>query len=228
MINKKKVLAIIPARGGSKGVRRKNIRVVAKKPLIAWSIEEAKKSKYIDRLVLSSEDNEIINIAQQWGCETQLRPEDLARDDTPGIEPVLNVIRELPGYDYTVLLQPTSPLRTVTDIDACIEYMIKNNSLSCVSVCQPSKSPFWSYRMEDNSKLIPLIDGKLISNRQQLPHIVALNGAVYVAETQWLVNNKSFLGEITIGYEMPQLRSLDIDSEMDLEICEYFLNKQAV
>lgn len=225
MINGNKVLAIIPARGGSKGVRRKNIRLLASKPLIAWTIDEAKKSQYIDRLVLSTEDDEIIRVARECNCETLIRPAQLAKDDTPGIEVVLHAIESLPGYAYTVLLQPTSPLRTVSDIDGCIEYMIQNDSSSCVSVCEPSKSPFWSYQMDDSHQLIPLINGDLISNRQQLPPVFVLNGAVYVAKTEWLANQRSFLSEITTGYEMTQNNSLDIDSEMDLEICEYFLNK---
>ncbi|MEH2097772.1 acylneuraminate cytidylyltransferase family protein, partial [Nostoc sp.] len=121
MIHGKKVLAIIPARGGSKAVPRKNIREIGGKPLIAWTIEEAKKSQYIDRLILSSEDDEIISIAQKWGCEIAFkRPVELAQDDTPGIAPVLHALNQLPIYDYVVLLQPTSPLRQVIDIDGCI------------------------------------------------------------------------------------------------------------
>ncbi len=97
MINDKKVLAIIPARGGSKGIHRKNIREVGGKPLIAWTIEEAKKSKYIDRLILSSEDEEIIRVAKAWGCEVPfVRPMEFAQDDTPGIEPLLHAIETLP------------------------------------------------------------------------------------------------------------------------------------
>ncbi len=114
MIAGKTVLAIIPARGGSKGVPRKNIRLLAGKPLIVWTIDEAKKSKYIDRFILSSEDDEIIKIAREYGCEVPFkRPIELAQDDTPGIEPVIHAINTLEDkYDYVVLLQPTSPLRT--------------------------------------------------------------------------------------------------------------------
>ena len=226
MINNKKVLAVIPARGGSKGVPRKNIRVIANKPLIGWTIQEAKKSKYIDQLVLSSEDNEIIKIAKEWGCEVVYRPGQLAMDDTPGIEPIIHVLNCLPGFDYVVVLQPTSPLREVVDIDKCIEALSQSDSSSCVSVCRPSKSPFWSYTMDMADHLLPLMDGKLITNRQQLPKVFVLNGAVYVAETKYLMEKRTFMYEMTIGYEMPLERSLDIDTEMDLEICQYFLNKK--
>ena len=121
MIEGKKVLAVIPARGGSNGVPRKNIIDVGGKPLIAWTIEEARKSKYIDRLILSSDDREIIEIAKRWGCEVPFeQPAEMARDGTPGIAPVLHAIEMLPDYDYVVLLQPTSPLRQVEDVDGCI------------------------------------------------------------------------------------------------------------
>jgi len=117
MIDNNMVLGIISARGGSKGIPRKNIKLLAGKPLIAWTIEEAQKSQYLDRLILSSEDMEIISTAQSWGCEVPfIRPAELARDDTPGIDPVIHALHQLAEqYDYVMLLQPTSPLRTVED-----------------------------------------------------------------------------------------------------------------
>ena len=218
MIDDKKILAIIPARGGSKGVLRKNIRTVAGKPLIAWTIEEAKKSSYIDKLILSSEDEEIICVAKQYDCDVPfIRPQDLARDDTPGIDPVLHAIDFLSGYDYVVLLQPTSPLRSVKDIDTCIEQCISNKVHSCVSIVEPDMSPYWMYILNDQKKMIRLLDtGRDIQRRQDLPQIFGLNGAVYVAECNWLRKSRSFTGEDTIGYLMPQERSIDIDSELDL------------
>src|ERR1039458_650454 len=118
MINDKTVLGVVPARGGSKGVPRKNIRMAAGKPLIAWTIEKALKSQYIDRLVLSSEDLEIMEVALRYGCDVPFRrPVELASDDTPGIAPVLHVLEKLPGYSYVALLQPTSPSRAAEDID---------------------------------------------------------------------------------------------------------------
>ncbi|MDK2820357.1 MAG: hypothetical protein PWP31_322 [Clostridia bacterium] len=228
MIKGKSILAIIPARGGSKGVPRKNIRKVAGKPLIAWTIEEAKKSKFIDRLVVSSEDKEIINIARLWGCEAPfVRPAELARDDTPGIEPVLHAIKMLSGYDYVVLLQPTSPLRTVEDIDGCIEKCIGRNASACVSVTKPDKSPYWMYVLDSKDLMNPLIKSNNIPGRRQdLPKVYALNGAVYVGKSDYLIKNKSFLTKETIGYIMPQNRSIDIDSEEDLMFCELLLNSK--
>lgn len=125
-------LAVIPARGGSKGIPRKNIREIAGKPLIAWSIEEAKKSKYITKLILSSDDKEIIDVAKQYGCEAPfVRPKALAADETPGVDPILHAIEQCPGYDYVVVLQPTSPLRTVENIDGAIEMLLAKKGFLC-------------------------------------------------------------------------------------------------
>lgn len=223
MINGKSILAIIPARGGSKGVPRKNICDLCGKPLIAWTIEEAQKSKYIDRLILSSEDDEIIAVAKQWGCEVPfVRPKELAQDDTPGIEPVLHAIDTLAEkYDYVVLLQVTSPLRIVEDIDGVIEWCMQRNAKSCVAVSEASESPYWMFRIVRDSKLINLIDDdREYVKRQDLPKCYLLNGAVYVAETNWLIKTKKFRSEETVGYIMPIDRSIDIDCERDFKFCE--------
>jgi N-acylneuraminate cytidylyltransferase len=221
MIGHKTILAIIPARGGSKGVLRKNIRNVAGKPLIAWTIEEAKRSRYIDRLIVSTEDEEIAKVALKWHCEVPfLRPKELALDETPGIAPVLHALRTLPErYDLVVLLQPTSPLRTSEDIDGCIECISGRDAKSCVSVVVPDKSPYWMYNVDDRGGLTPLLPGEW-GRRQDLPQVRALNGAVYVADSQWLLLRKAFVSDQTVAYEMPKERSLDIDSEFDLSFFE--------
>lgn len=222
MIEGKTILAIIPARGGSKGVPRKNIRDAVGKPLIAWTIDEAKKSKYIDRLIVSSEDKEIITIAESWGCEAPfVRPEELARDDTPGVEPVLHAVKMLPGYDYIVLLQPTSPLRSAEDIDGCIEQCIKRQANTCVSVTEPDKNPYWMYELDEHGRLYPVIKtDKAILRRQDLPKVYVLNGAVYVTKCDWLLINKALITAETIAYLMPKERSLDIDGELDFVLLE--------
>lgn len=223
MIENKKVLAIIPARGGSKGVPRKNIRMLGGKPLIAWTIEAAKQSKYIDRLILSSEDEEIIKVAKEYDCEAPfVRPENLAEDDTPGIDPVLHAMKQMEGYDLVVVLQPTSPFRCAEDIDACIKKMIEIQSPACVSVTESSESPFWMYQVRENEKLNPIIQQQdLIVRRQDLPKTYLLNGAIYVAESKWLKFNKTFLTEETVAFIMTKERSYDIDTEEDFLWCEY-------
>lgn len=227
MIAGKTVLAVIPARGGSKGVPRKNIRDLGGKPLIAWTIEAARGSRYIDRLVLSSEDAEIIKVAREWGCDVPfVRPDELAQDDTPGIEPVMHALSCLPGYDYVVLLQPTSPLRTHKDIDSCIEACVSSAADACVSVTEPDKSPYWMYTVDTRGKMSPLIKtGESILRRQDLPKAYALNGAVYVAATAPLAGSRSFLTENTVAYTMPKLSSIDIDTEADLFIAEALLTR---
>jgi CMP-N,N'-diacetyllegionaminic acid synthase len=178
MIQGKTVLAIIPARGGSKGIPRKNIVSLAGKPLLAWSIEAAKKSKYIDRLILSSEDEEIINIASAWGCDIPfLRPIELARDETPMIEPILHALDTLKDdFFYIVLLQPTSPLRSFTDIDGCIELCHRNQAPACVSITETGKSPYWMYQIDEAGHLLPLLKSRTqFSRRQDVPRCLVNN-----------------------------------------------------
>jgi N-acylneuraminate cytidylyltransferase len=226
MINNKKVLGIIPARGGSKGVPQKNIRKLAGKPLIAWTIMEGKKSKYIDRLILSSDNEEIIETAKQCGCDVPfVRPSELAKDDTPGIEPILHALNTLPErYYFVVVLQPTSPLRRVNDIDYCLKLCVDTNSPSCVSITESDKNPYWMYTLEERGRLRAFLNGgEKYYRRQDFPKVYALNGAVYVAKTDWVKKNKKLVSSESIGYIMPKSRSFDIDTEIDFQICDIFL-----
>lgn len=228
MIDGKQVLAVITARGGSKGVPGKNIRPLAGKPLIAWTIEAARGSAYIDRLVLSSDDAEIIRVAQAWGCEVPfVRPAELARDETPGIAPVLHAIAALPGYDYVVLLQPTSPLRTAEDIDGCLKMCLQSGAPVCVSVCESGDSPYWMYTVASDGRMSPLLkSGTEAVRRQELPKVYVLNGAVYVAECRWLSENKTFVTPAALAFMMPGERSLDIDEEVDLLCAEAVMQRE--
>lgn len=228
MINGKKVLAVIPARGGSKGIPYKNIKDLAGKPLIAWTIEEAKKSRYIDRLILSSEDKDIIQVAREWGCEVPfIRPAELAQDSSPGIDTVLHAIKTLDNnYDYVVLVQPTSPLRKVVDIDGCIERCIIADASACVTVCEVKHQPAWMYTLDKSLHMHPLIkEYANINRRQELPKAYVLNGAVYVAQSDFVVQKKSFLTPETIAYAMPPERSIDIDDEADFNYCSWLMHK---
>jgi CMP-N,N'-diacetyllegionaminic acid synthase len=224
----KTVLAIIPARGGSKGVPRKNIRRLAGKPLLAWTIEEAKKSNYIDRLVMSSEDEEIVALGRQWGCEVPFRrPLELARDETPADLVVLHTVSELPRYDYLLMLQVTSPLRTVEDIDGSLELCVARKARACVSVTEPHKSPYWMFTLDEQERLHPLLSSTLAKRRQDLPLVFALNGAIYIAETEHYLAAKTFLTPETIAYRMPGEKSLDIDTEYDILLFEAIMRKRA-
>ena len=226
MINNKKILALIPARGGSKGIPKKNIRYLKNKPLIAWTILEAKKSKYIDRLILSSDDQEIIQVAKSYNCEVPfIRPKELAQDHTPGIEPVLHAINIISGYDIVILLQPTSPLRTSDDIDQCLEFFIQHNAEICVSITEADQSPYLMFSLDNKTHtLSPLMQqSHIITRRQDYPKLYVPNGAIYIANINYLKSTKSFYTDKTIGFIMCRERSIDIDDEFDLKLAEYLL-----
>jgi len=226
MIDNKRVLAIIPARGGSKGIPRKNIVPLCGKPLIAWTIEAARNSVYLDRCILSSEDPEIIEVARQWGCDVPfVRPAELSSDNTPGIAPVLHALTTLPElYDYVVLLQPTSPLRNSADIDGAIEKVARNGYPACVSVVPVAKGPQWMFHLDARERLVSFLTDTPISTiRQELMSLYLLNGAVYAADVAWLMSTRSFLSPQTAAYVMPEARSVDIDTPLDLRLCELLI-----
>jgi N-acylneuraminate cytidylyltransferase len=226
MIAGQSVLAIIPARGGSKGVPRKNIRMIAGRPLLAWTVDVAKASQYIDRVILSSDDEEIIAAALAAGCEVPFRrPADLARDDTPGIAPVLHALGHLPHFDIVVLLQPTSPLREIADIDGCLERMISTRAPACVSLREADDHPYWTVSCDAQGRMSPFVvpPGGTPTRRQDLPKAFVPNGAVYAARVDWLKLSGGFETSETIGFEMPAARSQDIDSEDDLRLAEIAL-----
>ena len=217
MFKNKKIFAIIPARGGSKGVPRKNIRPAGGKPLIAWMIEAAKKSKYIDRLILSSDDDEIISVAREYKCEVPfVRPAALAQDKSLTSDAIVHALNKISGHDYVMVLQPTSPLTEPKDIDGCIEFCINSKAKSTVSVTEPDKSPYWMFNIDEEKKLVPLLGEKYFNmRRQDLPIIYIPTGAVYIAEINWFLKKRSFYSNSTKGYIISKERSLDIDSELD-------------
>lgn len=228
MINGKRVLGLIPARGGSKGLPRKNVLPLAGKPLIAWTIEAAHAASTLDRVVLSSDDDEIMRVTEAFGCEVPFRrPAHLAADDTPGIDSVLHALDALEGFDYVVLLQPTSPLRIAEDIDKAVQLCVISGAPSCVSVVAVDKPPQWMYSMEEGL-LRPILASEIkLTRRQEAPPVYALNGAVYVADVESLQHTRSFVTEETVGYVMPPERSGDIDTVLDLAWCELLLSWSA-
>lgn len=222
MIEGRTVLAVITARGGSKGLPGKNLRPLGGKPLLAWSIEAGQKSRYIDRLILSTDDPEIAATARLFGCEVPfLRPAELARDETPSAPVLLHALDSLEEtYDFIVLLQPTVPLRNTGDIDCCLERCAAG-APACVSLTEPGKSPYWMYHLDQDGRMKSVIDhGGSATRRQDLPTAYALNGAVYVAETGWFRKHGGFVGVGTVGCVMPPERSIDIDTALDFQIAE--------
>lgn len=229
MIAGRRLLGLIPARGGSKGLPRKNVLNLSGKPLIAWTIEAALGSRYLDRVILSSDDEEIMDVAAEWGCEVPFRrPDHLAADDTPGVAPVIHAIELLGGFDYVVVLQPTSPLRTSADIDGTVDKCIAEGATSCVSIVEAATPPEWMYTLGGRDYLEPLLPGsERVLRRQDARPAFVLNGAVYVAEVEALRRTGRLVTEDTLGYRMPPERSADIDTALDLAWCEFLLDRQA-
>ena len=221
------LLALIPARGGSKGIPRKNIRLFCGRPLLYWSIDVALMSSCIDQVVVSTEDTEIAAIAKAGGAEVPfLRPEELASDETPGIASVLHALEQLPEVDDLLLLQPTSPLRRVEDVEAIVAMRKQAGRESAVSMTPSSKHPAWMYGLSQEMRLEPLLKIEEANCRQQLPPAYVLNGALYLASRSFLQSEKKLVTEETLGYVMPQERSVDIDTQLDLQWAEFLLQQQ--
>jgi len=222
MSSRGSVLAVITARGGSKGLVGKNIRLLGGLPLVAWSVRAALSARLVSRTILSTDDVAIAAVARDHGCEVPfMRSAQLAADDTPSIDVVLDALEKVSGFEIVVLLQPTSPLRTAEDIDNAIRLCVDSGAPACVSVCEVDKSPYWMYRLDQQARMRPLMaEHSVASRRQDLPPVHVLNGAVYVTRADVLMRERTFIPEGTIGYVMPRVRSIDIDSELDLFIAE--------
>lgn len=218
-MSKSSVLALVTARGGSKGLPRKNVLPARGKPLISWTVEAALAATVVNRVVLSSDDEEIMAAASIAGCDIPFRrPLELATDKASSMDVVMHALRELPGYEYIVLLQPTSPLRTAADIDAAFHMMSSYDAPACVSVTEVDQSPYWMYQLSANDRLTSVLESPNgISRRQDLPAVYTLNGAIYMAKVDWLIQNQSFLGPETVAYQMPKSRSIDIDDIYDFQ-----------
>lgn len=219
MIGSRRVLGVIPARGGSKGLVGKNIRLANGRPLLAWTIEAARASKCLDRVVLSSDDEAIMSVARSLGCDVPFRrPDELATDTASSIDVVLHALDVVPGYDTVVLLQPTSPLRTAADIDAACELYARPPGVSCVSVSPAEQSPYLMYRVADDLSMQPLLPlPSTATRRQDLPDAFALNGAIYIADVSFLRVARTFLTTQAVAYVMPRERSIDIDTASDFD-----------
>ena len=224
----KNVLAVIPARGGSKGLKNKNIKVIAGKPLISWTIDAALKSKYIDKVIVSTDSKEIEKISKEYGASVPfLRPKELAEDDTSSIDVMLHAIEHFPEYKIVIMLQPTSPLRECSHIDQAFELFFKSNVVSCVSVTKDKKTPFWSFSMDNENNLVSLFPNKEIpSRRQEIISTYHLNGAIYISTFLNLKKHKTFILEETFGYEMSIESSVDIDDIDDFNLASRLLKKK--
>lgn len=219
MIDGLRVLAIIPARGGSKGIPDKNIAPLGGMPLIGWTIKAARLSKHIDDMILSSDDHRIIEEARRLGCNAPFnRSPELATDTSAAIDVVMDALDRILGYDIVVLLQPTSPLRTAADIDGCLRAMLISAAPAAVTVRPALEHPYLTFSRGDQGRLTHFAqppEGASL-RRQDLPDAWCLNGAVYTARCDWLRTSRSFLSPQTVGFPMPSDRSIDIDTPDDL------------
>ena len=231
MYKGKNILGLIPARGGSKRLLRKNIKLLLGKPLITWTIEQALASKYLDRVVVSTDDKKIAEISIKYGAEVPfVRPKELAEDNTKGIDVVLHAIDCLKEddrrkqYDLIMLLQPTSPLRKSEDIDKAIELLFLKEAKAIVSVCEVDHHPLWANTLPEDECMKDFIRKEIMNkNRQELPVFYRLNGAIYLAYCNYIKKQKSFFGEKTFAYIMPKERSVDIDDKIDLKLAEILI-----
>lgn len=231
MYKKKKILALIPARGGSKGVPRKNIRLLSGKPLIGWTIDQARESRYIDEIIVSTEDPAIAEVSKKSGAIVPfIRPRALAEDASPMIDVIIHALKWLRDnggiFDLVVLLQPTSPLRTPEDIDRAIELFFSKKAKTVVAVCLAGHHPYRMNILPRNGRMNKFIKPCNVHiGRQKLPVFYYINGAVYVADINYIMRYKTLYGNNTYAYIMPEERSVDIDNEIDFYFSEYLLRR---
>ncbi len=219
-------IALIPARGGSKGIFRKNIKLFNTKPLIYWSIKTAFESDFIERVIVSTEDEEIADIARSFSAEVPfLRPKELAEDYSLGIEPVIHALDNLSNISNILLMQPTSPLRRAKDINGIFKLRSKLNAESAVSVSKAKKNIDLYFRMDSKSRIKPFSPNLKLAPRQEYKDSYNLNGSLYLASRESIINNKSFITSDTIGYIMPEEYSIDIDTPLDWEIGEFLMRR---
>lgn len=229
MKNNKRIFALIPARGGSKGIPKKNIKPLAGKPLIAYSIEAALGSKYIDKAIVSTDSEEIAHTALHYGADVPfLRPAEYASDQSKTIDAVIHAVKTLrengDGFDVLVLLQPTQPLRTAEDIDASIELYFERGETSLVSVSAVKDHPVLIRSIDANGELIPLLHQSSSVRRQDMPPFYRVNGCIYINAVSEIDESLSF-NDNRQPYIMPACRAVDIDTMDDFCEAERLINK---
>lgn len=226
------ILAVIPARGGSKGVPRKNIRDFAGRPLIAHTIVAARAMKCAARVVVSTDDAEIADVARAHGAEVPfLRPAELAADETPTLPVLRDLLMRLAGEPYAphlvVLLQPTSPLRTARHIDDALDQYDASGADSLISVCPVSQHPALMKTIDAAGRVAPFLPGSpRAARRQDLPAVYRPNGAIYITRPDLILDENRLLGDDTLAFMMTEAESVDLDSELDFVIAELILRER--
>lgn len=228
------MLAIIPARSGSKGVPKKNIKELAGAPLISYTIKAAKKSEFITRVIVSTDSEEIADVARKYGAEVPfLRPAELATDDAKAIDVYLYTIERLnlendEQINEFLVLLPTSPLRNYMDIDQAIKIFKKKNADSVISVTETEYPPQWIKRISEKGVLEDYFQGMNNLNRQEYEKTYIPNGAIYIFKYNVLKKEYNYYTDKTYPYIMPNIRSIDIDTPLDFMIAEYLIKNNLV
>lgn len=223
-----KITAVIPARGGSKGIVRKNVAIIGGKPLIAWSIEEALKCKGIDKVIVNTDDAEIAEVSKAYGAEVPfIRPSELAQDDSPVIEALNYGIDFLASQGYsgthTMQLNPTSPLRTVDHLNSAIELLVENQADSVVTVTEAHTHPYWCKKINSGKLEDFLPEGPdKYKVRQSLPKVYALNGSIFLTSND-LLKKGTYYSSNTVPLVMDSDYSIDIDTPWEMYLANLVL-----
>jgi len=226
------VLGLIAARGGSKAIPGKNVKLLGGKPLIAWTIEAALGSR-LDRVLVSTDDQDIAEVARAWGAEVPFtRPTELAQDDSPHIPVLIHALGWLAEHenwspDYIMSLQPTSPFRTNEDIDGAIDLATLHNADAVASVGESNSHPYLTKSILSNGALADFVSTDIkYLRRQDLPHAYRLNGDINLQRCKNLIRDKVWIPEGTLAYEMPQSRSMEIDTLWDFYLADLVMREQ--
>ena len=225
------MIAIIPARGGSKGLPGKNILPFCGKPLIAWAIEAALECKFLDRIIVSTDSEEIATIAKSFGAEVPgLRPPELALDNSSAIDVFIYLWKKIIGDTNTastpfIILQPTSPLRKSCDINKAVEIFHEKKADSVIAVSEAAHPPVWAKKIDRKGILRNYFEtSESLSNRQQIPTAFMPNGAIFILKKELVLKNRNYYSDKTYPYIMPFERSIDIDNIWDFRIAEFIMN----
>lgn len=228
MYQNKRILAVIPARGGSKGIPKKNILEVEGIPLVAYTLQESQKSKYLDRTIISTDDLEIKEVAEQYGGEVPfLRPVELAQDTSKTIDCIVHAVDSLKKlgeeYDYVVILQCTNPLRKAWHIDEAIETLLQSEEASLVSVSEVEEHPILMRTLNQDGTLQNLLNISSTVRRQDFPSFYKVNGAIYIQKLDNNFNLESNLNDGKLAYVMEKKYAIDIDTLLDIYTVEFYL-----
>ena len=236
MIDGRRVLALVPARRGSKGLPLKNIRPLHGKPLLAWPIAAARASRHVDRVVISTEDAEFAVLAQAAGADAPfLRPAELASDTAPSIAFILHALDALEAagdkYDYLVLLEPTSPLTEAEDVDAALEALVAKREIAEAIVgvtALVSTHPAFAVRLDAHGLVQPYVAARFgrLPRRQDTERLYSLDGSLYISSVETIRRERSFCHERTLPYVTPRWKSFEVDDLVDFICIEAILAKR--